>query len=88
MNVLLIHTTPNTAIVAWPAEANKLALVTCCGRGFTEKDDKACGGQHNHHDHGGHLNLSLLHLLRSLAEILLFLKIPAIVMERIPAILC
>src|SRR4030095_4279118 len=29
MNVLLIHTTPNTAIVACPAEANRLALVTC-----------------------------------------------------------
>jgi hypothetical protein len=29
MNVLLIHTTPNTAMVAWPADANKLAFVTC-----------------------------------------------------------
>src|SRR4030095_4787433 len=29
INVLLIHTTPNTAIVAWPADANKLAFVTC-----------------------------------------------------------
>ncbi len=28
IKVLLIHTTPNTAMVACPAEENKLALVT------------------------------------------------------------